>query len=1283
LRFLKDGPSIPDELLWARDEGRVVFFCGSGVSRARAGLPDFYELAKAVSKALRVQPDHDAAKLIAFAEGPAKGLDIPGIVSADRVFGKMEEDFDGGGESLVEREVAKALRPTDPVDTSAHAILLDLATTPDRRVQLVTTNFDRLFEQCRRKVKPYDPLNLPRPSQPKDIDGIVYLHGKANENYTGAEGHRFVLSTSTFGRAYLAEGWASTFIKDILAHFTVVFVGYTADDPPMQYLLEALKKDDDNTVPIYAFQEGADAIAAARWKHKGVTAIGYKNPAGDHAALWDTLESWAARARDLQAWQNTIVALAQQDPKALKPHERGQVAHLISNTQGMRLFAEANPKPPAEWLCVFDPGVRYATPKSDFMKGELEPVVDPFGLYGLDSDILPDAILPDDHSTNREIPDGAWNAFSLLPAEFSELTANNVASFSGANTNMLNPRLAQLGSWLYRTIDQPASVWWAAKQNPLHPNIQSQIQWNLRHSPLSPEPAIKQAWRILLESWSQQSPTFGASSRLALHEIGCEGFDHHAFRRLERLWRPHLKISPSHWQLPFPPADAATLKVESLLNHSVSYPDVRQKIDFPDEFLSEVIRILQQCLLTAHSLEREGHEFRLNGLPPIIKDDDPEVSHSQRHQGLSGMVLLYTELFERLIAYNRDAALNAVSTWHHLESPIFDRLRIWATGSPSFLSHEAAANTFINLADGVFWDRHHRRDILIALSRRWVSFQDKDRIVIENRILAGRPIRDDQEAEKHAMSAANDALNFTHWLASQGCTFTFNLQSETDRLRKLNTTWQPEYAAGAAASLGTRQWSTHVETDPTVLLQIPISEILPTVERVAEESNSRRIENKPFFGLVSADPLRAFDALKLAATQNSFPVKLWWRLIEHNSEANVHLRLTNEISDWLQKQSPSTLAALIDPLSTWLKKEAQLTTPDDTTVFPFLMDSLVSALELSISEDGDAPDQDMESPDWVSSAINNSAGWLTEALVNKLPKETAAENGLPAWWTSIAGRLLNLSGNSGSYALVILAFNLNFFHHLAPRWASENLLNKLDSNEPTKAKAFWAGYDWGGILPFPELLHILKPYIIQRTFHNNLDSETGGHNLAALVTHGWGALDEKTGERFISNEEMDRILVSSDELFRLGVLHVMENWLRPGTDLKESKWVKLAPELLQNAWPKQRAMKSSNITRALSDLAFSNTTNFPETVSAVVDHIVPYTGDCWFMHNLSGSVDEEPSVIDKYPEATLSLLHAILPENANIWPYDAFTALEKIATANPALKSDLRFIELQRRWDAR
>ena len=64
MRFLDNGPAIPDELLHARDEGRVVFFCGAGVSRAKAKLPDFFGLAKKVMETLGVLADSPARKLL-------------------------------------------------------------------------------------------------------------------------------------------------------------------------------------------------------------------------------------------------------------------------------------------------------------------------------------------------------------------------------------------------------------------------------------------------------------------------------------------------------------------------------------------------------------------------------------------------------------------------------------------------------------------------------------------------------------------------------------------------------------------------------------------------------------------------------------------------------------------------------------------------------------------------------------------------------------------------------------------------------------------------------------------------------------------------------------------------------------------------------------------------------------------------------------------------------------------------------------------------------------------
>ena len=43
MQFIKNGPDIPERLLQQHEEGRVVFFCGAGISYP-AGLPGFGDL---------------------------------------------------------------------------------------------------------------------------------------------------------------------------------------------------------------------------------------------------------------------------------------------------------------------------------------------------------------------------------------------------------------------------------------------------------------------------------------------------------------------------------------------------------------------------------------------------------------------------------------------------------------------------------------------------------------------------------------------------------------------------------------------------------------------------------------------------------------------------------------------------------------------------------------------------------------------------------------------------------------------------------------------------------------------------------------------------------------------------------------------------------------------------------------------------------------------------------------------------------------------------------------
>jgi hypothetical protein len=241
MRFLPGGPALPDDLLTARDEGQVIFFCGAGISRAKANLPDFYGLADLVVEELRAAPHSPARRLIAAAKSQERIAGVGGLLPADRVFAILEREFLVAD---VRAAVARALCPTAAVDLSAHRTVLDLARDPSGATRLVTTNFDLLFEACDPALQRRSPPHLPDPRRPRDFNGVIHLHGRVTDTYDGAYDDEFVLSSADFGRAYLAEGWATQFIRALLGRYKLVFLGYAADDPPVQYLLEALSRAD-------------------------------------------------------------------------------------------------------------------------------------------------------------------------------------------------------------------------------------------------------------------------------------------------------------------------------------------------------------------------------------------------------------------------------------------------------------------------------------------------------------------------------------------------------------------------------------------------------------------------------------------------------------------------------------------------------------------------------------------------------------------------------------------------------------------------------------------------------------------------------------------------------------------------------------------------------------------------------------------------------------------------------------------------------------------------------
>ena len=218
MRFIEDGPDIPIKLLDARDKGEVVFICGAGVS-IPAGLPSFSSLTKQVLNDLGVSDTDYIQKLYdqAASAGPN---DFP--PPYDHIFSHLKREF---GDTKVERSVFRRLRKPRAANVDYHRAILALSANVSGGPRVITTNFDLLFENAQSKLRTYVSPELPDFRAIDDFEGVVYLHGRLSGNRQATTiANPVILSSSDFGRAYLSQGWAARFVRELLQRYTVSVV---------------------------------------------------------------------------------------------------------------------------------------------------------------------------------------------------------------------------------------------------------------------------------------------------------------------------------------------------------------------------------------------------------------------------------------------------------------------------------------------------------------------------------------------------------------------------------------------------------------------------------------------------------------------------------------------------------------------------------------------------------------------------------------------------------------------------------------------------------------------------------------------------------------------------------------------------------------------------------------------------------------------------------------------------------------------------------------------------
>jgi len=1229
----------------------VLFFCGAGVSRENAELPDFLGLARAVLTKLRALPDSPASKLVEASQSLGAISGVGSVIAADRIFGLLERDFSVPD---IERAVGDVLRPRVDVDLRTHRILLDLCRNADGKVRLVTTNFDRLFEAAAPKASVWTPVRLPQFREITSFDGIVHLHGVFDSAYQEPVGGSFVLSSAEFGRAYLAEGWATSFIRCVMDNYRIVFVGYAADDPPVQYLLEALSRSAySDPSRLYAFQSGRPDEARALWSQKGVTAIAYDSTHG-HAPLWNTLSAWAERARNPSRWQRGLLRRGVKGPQALQPHERGQVVHLAMTEEGARAIAKS--ALPASWLCSFDPAMRYARPTRANLMEEDSPSIDPFTDYGLDSDTPPDPAKRGELHHEIDLPPDAINVLGRAPVD-QPVAAGRLYGPSPLHSTELPSRLQSIATWFHSVCDQPAAIWWAAGQSGLHPRMVELVTIALEQRKIAFE--IRQTWHYLLECWKlPRQPDY--TSTFALQAaIAKDGWTGQNQRRYADVFRPALTatrpISRGRY-----PAKRGSAKLHDLVGLDVSYPERHIAIEVPDDQLSNVLPLARQNLELAVDLEREASPYTVPHVASIDPDPVLAGTSSERNFGINVPVFEYIDLFARYVRLNPALARQEFEAWRQGGDPVFGRLRVWACRLPGFLDDRAASEVLAGAHDIVFWGSRDQRDVLLALRDLWSRMSSDVRARIENRIIKGPPPYRGLSAadnRKHKAWATHERIE---WLLQAGCAISKKFDRWAQRLVALLPEAAKERAAHAADSRDSRGGTVITDNSFGDVDAVPIADVISWATEGRGRAWGALKEFDPLAGLADKRPVRLLAALRWNTLQGEDVSSAWGDFLQSTARRTDKPRFAALIA---RRLAALPLAKIVRPASYWLESAHKLLFARDREAFGIIFDKLVDALAAE-----PAPEGAGKKRRWPDEAVGSAAGHLCDALFgDPFLSGMKGKQPLPEAWIAMAPRLLSLPGDHRRFSLVIFARHLAWLHFHAGEWCEQFVLSALDEDDASR-DAMLAGFFLDPLAGDEGLYRLLAPVMTRLATGELRSPSYSPQGVANFCIGGW--LTKRGDDRWLSDDDFRTVLIRSGDTLRTHALWQVGRF----KEIDE----KLA--FLREVWPLQLSAKMPVVMSRLIHIVFDDEAHFPAMAEAVRPLLA--RTDARSTH-LSLLGEKTERIIAAHPEIVLDLLSRILSDDAANWPYGIANVLERISKARAELSDDPRFRRLKRLWEER
>lgn len=1243
MRFIKNGPEVPDRLVESHEDGKVVFFCGAGISYP-AGLPGFEGLTQRLFEDLG--ENLNSTEKAAFKE---KRFDVAINLLETRL----------NSRPMVREKIQTILTPPDlenPVSTNTHKSILTLGKSKDNSLRVVTTNFDRIFLEVAPYLTVYAAPLLPIPKKSR-WNGLVHLHGLLPKDNDPTALNNLVVSSGDFGLAYLTERWASRFVSELFRNYVVCFVGYSLGDPVLRYMLDALAadrilgEDSDDVFAFAPFSEGREDEEKRDWQAKGVVPILYCE-AGSHDLLHKTLFEWAGLYRDGMTGKRAIIV-----HEAVMPPSRnasdGQVDRVIwalMDPMMTKAFADLDPVPPVEWLDVF------AEPRFKICDLRSLGVSQPSSIEDVKS-------------------------FSLVNRPAPHNNNSNMVLVSVADADFLAPRLDEvmghIAKWICRHLDQQKVLTWVIQSGcSLHPHLRELVTRELDADPPRISGPLAVIWRLICVGLGTNMRNY---SSMSLYRW-CNRFKRFGWsvslkRELSQMLRPIVGLrEPLQWDALWengeedqgdrPRAkqarDYASWEICLRIGESPweKLKEIKECTDWPKlaiDSLSEFTTCLQEALDLMAELGEVSWQSDLSYIARPSISDHPQ---NNNFRDWTALIQICRDAWLCTATAAPVLAESELERWNLIKYPLFKRLVFHGATESPLINHTQGLKFLLQDHAWWLWSPETQRESLRLLIHLADRLDGSQRSELCNVILAGPPrsmYREDLEDEEWSGIVDRKVWLRLKILETTGSEMTCEAKERLAEISAKFPKWQ-------LSPDDQDQFPYRMESGSGGSFRTHI--VLPRQhEQLVNALKTRPVDDHwyedDWKDICQTVPDKAMAAIRILGENEIWNAGVWRVALQVFAENEIGLTSLSEIGPSLLQVPKDTYSNLKHAYAWWLKRLAGQVPSSSHQLWFQLLDKIFEYATDEVS-DGEP----------VHAAINNPVGQATEALLDFwYQAEPAVDSGLPEPIKLRLTRLFDPQPREYVHGRVIMAAHLRSLYSGDPIWTTQMLLPFFNwAAKPAEAKGMWEGYLWTPRLS-AELLDAFKSSFLA-TAHHYPDLGKHASQYASLLVVAALELDK----HFTKNELREAFnALPQQGLAESAVMLARSH--EGAEDRSEEYWSNRVKPLIESIWPKSHEKRSSRESTALAKICVRARSFFPEAVGFLMP-LLRKTKN----FDLPLSELGESGLATKYPLDALSLLHAIVDED-DPWPSeDLKMCLDQIRSTEPSLTSNPHFRRLQEYW---